>query len=63
MCLCGSRLVTHTHFVHLAFSTSDEKKLTKSTLVYGEIKFDSFAIAFEKVQAILTNIAAPCTLY
>lgn len=52
------RALSHT-LCALAFSTSDEKKLTKSTLVYGEIKFDSFAIAFEKVQAILTSIAAP----
>ena len=32
---------------------SDEKKLNHSTLVYGEIKFDSYGIAFEKVALVV----------
>lgn len=34
----------------LSSQERDEKKLNHSTLVYGEIKFDSFGIAFEKIK-------------
>lgn len=34
----------------LSSQERDEKKLNHSTLVYGEIKFDSYGIAFEKIK-------------
>eukprot|EP00753_Platysulcus_tardus_P022643 PLAT9851.1.p2 GENE.PLAT9851.1~~PLAT9851.1.p2 ORF type:complete len:283 (+),score=97.34 PLAT9851.1:43-891(+) len=34
-----------------------DKELTASTLVYGEIKFDSFAIAFEKIKKVYGGLA------
>lgn len=54
VCACVPALVASCAHCALPLGRlrSDEKKLNHSTLVYGEIRFDSFGIAFEKVRVV-----------